>query len=79
MGLMDPSPKLPDKQRMTRAYIAGALLGIAGILLFAVLWVVLESWGMDRVQRLIIAVCAPPALISLLIGAYLLIQPKNKT
>jgi hypothetical protein len=56
----------------------GAVLGLGGILLFVSLWIVLGNWGMDQFQRLIITACLPPALIALLIGGYLLLQPKNR-
>ena len=66
-----------DKQRLTRAAIVGLLLAIGGIVLFIVLWMLLNS--LDQFPRLIIALCVPPAAITLVIGIYfLLIQPGNK-
>jgi hypothetical protein len=62
-----------DRKVLSRAGAAGAILGIVGIGLFVLLWVVLGSAGVDTFMRLVIAVCVPPAVLALVMGIYFLV------
>jgi len=73
------SPQLIDRRRVTRAGIAGAVLGIVGIGLFIAMWLLLGSMNVSTVIRLVVSVCVPPALISTFMGVYLLVtHSKNQ-
>ena len=58
----------------------GAALGLAGVVLFVLMWGALGNAGVDFFPRMVVSVCAPPALIALAVGVYfLVIQPGNRT
>lgn len=63
-------PNQVDSKTISRAGIAGAVLGVLGISFFILLWIVLGSWGVDNLVRIILSVCLPPIFLSLLVGAY---------
>lgn len=69
---MDKTPDTFDKKRILRGQLAVLLLSAAGIGAFVGLWAVLGKVGMSDFPRLIVAFCAPPALIAILIGGYML-------
>jgi hypothetical protein len=76
---MSQSPSPLNRSSLTRALMAGAALAVLGIALFAGLWVVLGSQGVDQAARLLLSLCIPPAIIAALLGAYfLLAQPGRK-
>jgi hypothetical protein len=76
---MSQSPSPLNRSSLTRALMAGAALAVLGIALFAGLWVVLGSQGVDQTARLLLSLCIPPAIIAALLGAYfLLAQPGRK-
>ena len=57
----------------------GAALGFAGVVLFVLMWGALGNAGVDFFPRVIVSVCAPPALIALAVGVYfLVIQPGSR-
>ena len=59
-----PEPINPvNKQALSRAGVAGAVLGVVGILLFVGFWVVLGQMGTGQIPRLFLSLCVPPALI----------------
>ena len=58
---------------MSRALIAGAVLAGLGIALFAVLWTLLGSQGVNQAARLLLSLCIPPAVIAAVLGVYLLL------
>jgi hypothetical protein len=66
----------PDSKSapLTPALAAGAVLAAAAVGLFVLLWLALGSTGLSNAQRLFISLCVPPALLSGLIGAYILIR-----
>ncbi len=68
-----------DPKRVTRAGIWGALLGILAILLFVGLWIGLGSIGVTVFPRLVISVCIPPAILSLIAGFYLLVKAPSSS
>lgn len=69
-----------NKSSLSRATIAAAGLAVAGIVLFLILWGVLGSMGFESLPRLIGALCIPPAVLAVIIGAYILIvRPGNNT
>lgn len=57
--------------------VAGAVIGVVLILLFALLWLGLGALGVDVFARLIIAVCAPPGITAAFVGTFLLFR-QNK-
>lgn len=67
-----------NKENLSRASTLGISLGVGGIALFVVLWLVLEGFGVEQIPRLLIALCLPPALIAGAIGGYmLLVRPSH--
>ena len=71
---MSNSPSPMNKNILTRAGIAGALLAVLGIVLFIILWVMLGSAQVASLPRLFTSLCVPPAVIAAIIGAYILIK-----
>ncbi|MCA0453557.1 MAG: hypothetical protein LCI00_06255 [Chloroflexi bacterium] len=67
-----------NKNNLTRAGVAGALLAVFGIVLFIVLWVLLGSAQVASLPRLFTSLCVPPAVIAAIIGAYILIKRPHK-
>lgn len=61
-----------DKKTISRAGMAGAALGILGIVLFVLLWFGLGSLGIDNLVRMILSVCLPPVVVGSVIGVYAL-------
>lgn len=61
-----------NKSNLTRAGIAGAVMGVLAILMFGGLWLLLGSLEVHMVVRLVLSVCLPPALLTLLVGGYML-------
>lgn len=74
-----PSPN-PIHRALSRASIIGAVLGIAAIILFGILWVVLGGTDLSPIARMLLSLCIPPALLTALMGLYLLvIRPRAST
>ena len=67
-----PTPNPVNRKALSRASIVGAVLGVVGIILFVVLWVVFGQLGMTQIPRILLSLCVPPAILALLIGAYAL-------
>lgn len=67
-----PPPNPVNKQSLSRAGIIGGVLGTIGILMFVILWVVLDQAGVQTYTRMFLALCVPPAVIALLVGLYAL-------
>ena len=63
----------PKPPNLGRGLIAGLVLAIVGVGLFILLWIGLGSLGFQQFPRLILSMCVPPAVIAVLIGAYVLI------
>ena len=61
------------KPALSKAAIAGAVLAVFGIVLFAVLWIVLGNAGLSQTPRLFAALCIPPGVIAAIIGVYILV------
>jgi hypothetical protein len=66
-----------NQKGLTRAGIAGAVLAVIGIAIFAVLWIALGHAGVDVFPRLVSSICVPPLVIGLLVGGYYLISRAN--
>ncbi len=66
------SPQPTDRKRLTRALVIGAILSAAGVVLFLLLFFGMS--GVDSAPRLFVSMCIPPAVIALVLGAYLLIS-----
>lgn len=60
-----------DRSILPKAILAGFLLALLGIGLFALVWNVMAD--VAQFPRLIAALCIPPALMGLIVGAYVLI------
>ena len=67
---MSNTPNPVNPQALKRASIAGAALGVFGIIAFVVLWVVLGQAGAEQIPRLFLSLCVPPALIGLMVLGY---------
>lgn len=65
---MTDSPNPFNRKILTRGLIAGAALAVLGIVLFFVIWSSLAGSG--EVARLFTALCIPPVLIGVIVGAY---------
>jgi len=70
---MNGTPNPVNPRNLSRAGIAGLVLGILGIVLFIVLWIVLGNAGVDQLPRLLLSLCLPPAFMAGILGAYILI------
>jgi len=57
---------------LSQAGIAGVVLAVVGIVLFIGIYFGLQSLGVGDFPRLMLALCVPPALMAVGIGAYLL-------
>lgn len=68
-----PEPINPFKG-LSRAGIAGAILGVVGIVLFLACWAALGQAGMQQLPRLLLSLCIPPLLIGIGILVYALIS-----
>lgn len=68
---MSNSPNPVNPEALKRATIAGALLGVFGIVSFIVIWVVLGQAGAQQIPRLFLSLCLPPALIGVIMLAYI--------
>ncbi len=67
-----------NRNSLSRLGVAGVVVAVAGVVLFVVLWAILGQMGVDTVARLLVAFCLPPALLALVIGAYILVvKPKR--
>lgn len=73
---MDNTPNTPNpvnRRALSRASIFGAVLGVLGIILFVVFWLVFGQLGLTQFARLFLSLCLPPAIIAALVGGYVLI------
>ncbi len=75
---MSNSPSPLNKNNLTRAGIAGALLAVFGIVLFISLWILLGAAQVASFPRLFASLCVPPAVIAGIVGAYILIKRPYK-
>jgi hypothetical protein len=62
-----------DSRILTRTVLAGALLAMFGIGMFALLWVILGSIGASQFARVVLSVCIPPILMAGGVGIYFLV------
>ena len=67
---MSQTPNPVNRKALSRASIAGAILGVVGIILFVILWIVLGQFGLSQPPRLILSLCLPPAILAVLFAAY---------
>lgn len=75
---MSQTPNPVNRKNLGRASLIGFALGAFAIVLFVVFWLMLDSLGLSRVPRLLVAICLPPAILAGLIGLYILvIQPRR--
>lgn len=58
---------------ISKASAAGVLLAAAAIGLFVLLYTLLGNAGVDQFPALVVSLCAPPGILALLIGIYLLV------
>jgi lipopolysaccharide export LptBFGC system permease protein LptF len=52
---------------VSKMVISGAAIAIASIVLFGLLWVGLGRMGVSQATRLSAAVCAPPAVLTIVV------------
>ncbi len=71
MPKLEP-PKPLDPAVLRRTLITGGVLAFGGVVLFVVLWVGLGSANVEAFPRLILSLCIPPAVITLILGAFIL-------
>ena len=75
---MEEAPNSFNKKMLLRTTIAGTVLALVGVAIFGGMWLFLGQIGLDDFPRLLASFCIPPAAITGIIGAYLLlIQPKE--
>lgn len=74
---MSDSPNPTSNRSYYRAGILGALVGILAIVLFLFLWLVLND--VATLPRLVIAVCVPPGVMTIIIGGYILNMQAKKS
>lgn len=67
-----------DNRRLMRGLVAGAVLALLAVGLFMLLWVGLDSTGLEQFPRLILSLCVPPAVVVVLVGGYALITHGRK-
>jgi hypothetical protein len=72
---MSESPQPLNTRNLSRATIIATGMGIVGIVMFVVLWVVLSQTDLDAIARLLIAFCIPPGLMAGGVGAFMLLRP----
>jgi lipopolysaccharide export LptBFGC system permease protein LptF len=70
MSSNPPPPSPVNKQAMSRATTAGVILSIVAIVLFVVFWLVLGQVGLEHIPRLLLSLCVPPAIISVIAVFY---------
>lgn len=58
---------------LARAFLIGLILAIVGVGLFLLLYFVILA-GFDDALRLFISMIAPPILMALLVGGYILLK-----
>lgn len=58
---------------LARAFLIGLILAIVGVGLFLLLYFVILA-GFDDAPRLFISMIAPPILMALLVGGYILLK-----
>lgn len=64
---------------LKRGAVAGVILAVLGIGLFIIIYLIMGSAGASQAGRLFGALCIPPAIIGVLLGAYVLIaRPGQK-
>lgn len=63
-----------DRKRISRIGIAGAVIGVVAVAMFMGLWIVLGNANVDDFPRLVISVCVPPAIMTAIIGAFILLS-----
>lgn len=68
---MGKSPDPLDAKRLLRTQLVVFVLVAGGVGAFLLLYVLLD--GVGQVQRLLIALCVPPALMAVLVGGYFLL------
>ena len=76
---MTNSPSPVNKQNLSRATMAGAAMAVGGIILFLILYAALSNAGVDTLPRVLLALCAPPALMAALVGGYFLLGRRGKS
>jgi len=62
-----------SKETLSKASTLGVTLGVGGVALFVVIWLLLENAGLEQIPRLLISLCLPPAIMAGLIGGYMLL------
>lgn len=66
-----------EPKLLTRAVIAGGVLAVGGIGLFALLWIALGS--ASPFARVVLSVCIPPIMMAAGVGVYfLVVRPAPK-
>lgn len=69
---MNPNPNPFDLRAVSRGSLVGLALAVMGIGLFLALWFLLGSAGIADLPRLVVAICAPPAVLTLIVAVYAL-------
>jgi lipopolysaccharide export LptBFGC system permease protein LptF len=59
---------------LSKVAVAGVGLGVVGVVLFVILWVVFGQMGVASLARLVVSLCLPPLVIAGLIGVYVLLM-----
>ncbi len=70
---MNPPPNPINRNALSRAGVAGAVLAVIGIILFVVCWLISGQFGMTQFPRIVLSLCLPPAILAAAIGIYILV------
>lgn len=63
----------PPKPNITRIVLSGAVIGALGIGLFLGSWILLGNLGVDDLARIVVSVCLPPGILTIVIMTYILV------
>jgi len=79
LEIMSESDNQQTTERMVKRLFPIGVLGLINIGLIVVFYILLVQNNVALFPRLIVSICAPPAVISLVVGIYMLIFPGKKS
>lgn len=73
------SPQTPSPMPSVRTpLIVGGILALVTIVLFVAIYSFLSTTSLEPFIRLLVSLCLPPAILSLILGAYVLMKQSKK-
>jgi hypothetical protein len=61
-------------QQLRGAVIVGGVLSALAVVLFFVIYVLMQNAGVEPLPRLLASLCAPPGILAVGVGAYALFR-----